>query len=47
MVSVCAPPEAMPISVFTLMSKRRSYAASNIGGIRETQVMLDFCAAVW
>ncbi|MCQ1957521.1 NAD(P)-dependent alcohol dehydrogenase [Arthrobacter sp. zg-Y826] len=44
MVSVGAPPEALPISVFTLMSKRRSYAASNIGGISETQEMLDFCA---
>jgi uncharacterized zinc-type alcohol dehydrogenase-like protein len=44
MVSVGAPPEALPISVFTLMGKRRSYAASNIGGIRETQEMLDFCA---
>ena len=44
MVSVGAPPEPMPISVFTLMGKRRSYAASNIGGIRETQEMLDFCA---
>ncbi len=44
MVSVGAPPELMPISVFTLMGKRRSYAASNIGGIRETQEMLDFCA---
>ena len=44
MVSVGAPPEPMPISVFTLMGKRRSYAASNIGGIAETQEMLDFCA---
>ncbi|MCC9177879.1 NAD(P)-dependent alcohol dehydrogenase [Arthrobacter sp. zg-Y750] len=44
MVSVGAPPEPMPISVFTLMGKRRSYAASNIGGISETQEMLDFCA---
>ena len=44
MVSVGAPPEALPISVFTLMNKRRSYAASNIGGIQETQEMLDFCA---
>ncbi|WAP50777.1 NAD(P)-dependent alcohol dehydrogenase [Arthrobacter sp. ATA002] len=44
MVSVGAPPEPLPISVFALMGQRRSYAASNIGGIRETQEMLDFCA---
>ena len=44
MVSVGAPPEPLPVSVFALMGQRRSYAASNIGGIRETQEMLDFCA---
>ncbi|MDN3904789.1 NAD(P)-dependent alcohol dehydrogenase [Arthrobacter sp. YD2] len=44
MVSVGAPPEALPISVFALMGNRRSYAASGIGSIGETQEMLDFCA---
>jgi uncharacterized zinc-type alcohol dehydrogenase-like protein len=31
-------------TVFNLVSKRRSIAGSMIGGIRETQEMLDFCA---
>ena len=44
MVNVGAPPEALPISVFALMGNRRSYAASGIGSIGETQEMLDFCA---
>jgi uncharacterized zinc-type alcohol dehydrogenase-like protein len=45
MVSVGAPPETMDVSAFALILKRRSWAGSNIGGIRETQEMLDFCAA--
>ncbi|MHB1008423.1 MAG: NAD(P)-dependent alcohol dehydrogenase [Propionibacteriaceae bacterium] len=44
MVNVGAPPEALPIHVFTLFSSRASFAGSSIGGIRETQEMLDFCA---
>ncbi len=44
MVNVGAPPEALPIQVFTLFANRRSFAGSTIGGIRETQEMLDFCA---
>ncbi|MDQ2700505.1 MAG: NAD(P)-dependent alcohol dehydrogenase [Actinomycetota bacterium] len=44
MVNVGAPPEAMSLNVFSLLAKRRSYAGSAIGGIRETQEMLDFCA---
>ena len=36
--------EPLPISVFGLMGNRRSYAASGIGSIGETQEMLDFCA---
>lgn len=44
LVNVGAPPEALPIQVFTLFSNRRSFAGSSIGGIRETQEMLDFCA---
>ena len=31
--------------MFNLIFKRRSLAGSLIGGIRETQEMLDFCAA--
>ncbi|MEV4347110.1 NAD(P)-dependent alcohol dehydrogenase [Actinoplanes sp. NPDC049596] len=44
MVSVGAPPEPLPIQVFTLFNNRRSFAGSSIGGIAETQEMLDFCA---
>lgn len=44
MVNVGAPPEALPIHVFRLFANRRSFAGSSIGGIRETQEMLDFCA---
>jgi uncharacterized zinc-type alcohol dehydrogenase-like protein len=44
MVNVGAPPEPLPIRVFTLFDNRRSFAGSTIGGIRETQEMLDFCA---
>lgn len=44
MVNVGAPPEPLPIQVFTLFANRRSFAGSSIGGIRETQEMLDFCA---
>jgi uncharacterized zinc-type alcohol dehydrogenase-like protein len=44
MVNVGAPAEPLPISVFGLMGNRRSFAASGIGSIDETQEMLDFCA---
>ncbi len=44
MVNVGAPAEPLSINAFTLIFKRRSYAGSVIGGIRETQEMLDFCA---
>jgi alcohol dehydrogenase (NADP+) len=44
MVNVGAPSEPLPVQVFSLIGKRRSFAGSNIGGIRETQEMLDFCA---
>ena len=44
MVNVGAPPEALPIHVFSLFGNRRSFAGSGIGSIRETQEMLDFCA---
>jgi uncharacterized zinc-type alcohol dehydrogenase-like protein len=45
MVNVGAPAEAVSLHVFSLLANRRSYAGSPIGGIRETQEMLDFCAA--
>ena len=44
MVNVGAPPEALPLHVFTLFNNRRSFAGSGIGSIAETQKMLDFCA---
>ena len=44
LVSVGAPPEPMEVQAFALMSQRRSWAGSGIGGIAETQQMLDFCA---
>jgi uncharacterized zinc-type alcohol dehydrogenase-like protein len=44
LVNVGAPPQPMPVSVFTLFGNRRSFAGSGIGSIAETQEMLDFCA---
>lgn len=41
---VGAPEEPLPTSVIPLLFKRRTFAGSIIGGIRETQEMLDFCA---
>jgi alcohol dehydrogenase (NADP+) len=40
---VGAPEQPLPIAVFGLLMKRRQLAGSSIGGIRETQEMLDFC----
>ena len=45
LVNVGAPAEPLSLSVFSLIMGRRSFAGSLIGGIRETQEMLDFCAA--
>ncbi|WP_261559057.1 NAD(P)-dependent alcohol dehydrogenase [Frankia tisae] len=44
MVNLGAPPQASTFSVFSLLGGRRSLAGSSVGGIRETQEMLDFCA---
>jgi uncharacterized zinc-type alcohol dehydrogenase-like protein len=41
---VGAPETPMPLGVISLLFKRRRLAGSLIGGIRETQEMLDFCA---
>jgi uncharacterized zinc-type alcohol dehydrogenase-like protein len=38
-----APDRPTLVSAFPLLMKRRSIAGSGIGGIRETQEMLDFC----
>jgi len=44
MTLVGAPEKPPAVAVFHLIFKRRSLAGSAIGGIRETQEMLDFCA---
>jgi len=41
---VGAPETPLPVGVFSLLFGRRQLAGSIIGGIRETQEMLDFCA---
>jgi uncharacterized zinc-type alcohol dehydrogenase-like protein len=41
---VGAPPKPIPVQAFSLILKRRTLAGSVIGGIRETQEMLDYCA---
>jgi uncharacterized zinc-type alcohol dehydrogenase-like protein len=43
LVLVGAPPAPQPVSVFSLIMPRRQLAGSLIGGIAETQEMLDFC----
>src|SRR5581483_9537080 len=40
---VGVPPEPVPLNVFSLLFPRRQLAGSLIGGIKETQEMLDFC----
>ena len=38
------PEKPLDIAAFSLAGKRRQFAGSNIGGIAETQEMLDYCA---
>jgi uncharacterized zinc-type alcohol dehydrogenase-like protein len=45
MVCVGVPTEAMSVPAFSIIPRRRSVAGSMIGGIQETQEMLDYCAA--
>jgi alcohol dehydrogenase (NADP+) len=40
---VGAPDKPLPVAVFGLLFRRRSFTGSIIGGIAETQEMLDFC----
>lgn len=44
LVLVGAPEQPLPIAAFSLIPKRRTFAGSMIGGIAETQEMLDFCS---
>jgi uncharacterized zinc-type alcohol dehydrogenase-like protein len=40
---VGAPDKPLPVAVFGLIFGRRSFSGSPIGGLAETQEMLDFC----
>lgn len=44
-ICVGAPPEPSQIRALTLIGNRRSIAGSAIGGLPETQEMLDFCSS--
>ncbi|RYY86054.1 MAG: NAD(P)-dependent alcohol dehydrogenase [Chitinophagaceae bacterium] len=44
MICVGAPPAPAQVAIFNLIMQRRSLAGSLIGGIPETQEMLDYCA---
>lgn len=44
MCMVGASPDPLPVDAFSLIGRRRQLAGSLIGGIEETQEMLDFCA---
>ena len=44
LILVGAPEKPTPLEPFPLILHRRRIAGSVIGGIRETQEMLDFCA---
>ena len=43
-ICVGVPTEPIAIRAFSLLGGRKSVAGSGIGGIKETQEMLDFCA---
>lgn len=40
---VGAPADPLPVAAFSLIPQRKSFSGSMIGGIAETQEMLDFC----
>lgn len=44
LVLVGAPEKPLPVHAFSVIPNNRTLAGSMIGGIRETQEMLDFCA---
>lgn len=44
LVNVGAPEKPLSVNVFPLIMRRRNFAGSLIGGIKETQDMLNFCA---
>lgn len=45
MICVGVPSNPASISAFSLLGGRKSVSGSSIGGIKETQEMLDYCAA--
>jgi len=44
MILLGVPPEPAPVAAFHLINKRKRLVGSMIGGIQETQEMLDYCA---
>jgi len=42
-VQLGVPPKSPTLELFNLIGQRRTLAGSMIGGIAETQEMLDFC----
>ncbi|MDV9176024.1 NAD(P)-dependent alcohol dehydrogenase [Streptomyces sp. W16] len=44
LVNVGAPEEPVSLNLFSVIGGRKTLAGSGIGGIQETQEMLDFCA---
>jgi uncharacterized zinc-type alcohol dehydrogenase-like protein len=43
-ICVGAPSQPSPVSAFSIIGGRKSLAGSGIGGLAETQEMLDYCA---
>jgi len=44
LVLVGLPVDELPVGAFNLVGGRKNFSGSNIGGIAETQEMIDFCA---
>lgn len=44
LVLVGLPNQPLEVGAFNIVNGRRSFSGSNIGGIAETQEVLDFCA---
>ena len=44
MAMVGIPAKPLQVQAFSLVLKRRKLTGSGVGGIRETQEMLDYCA---
>ena len=42
---VGAPPKPLSVAAFVLIDRRRSLSGSTIGGVAETEEMLDFCGS--